>query len=186
MTKTTSLALAATLLSALALAAPQDNAAQPPPTNPALKADIKGAAELTWSGDLASALQLAANKKLPVFIDFTGITCTNCKINEKNVFARPEVKELLGKYVRVQLYADTIPADFYKEDPGEEKRDKDAEVNLEFMRKQFDKEQLPLYVIVRPAEQNSFTTVGVYDEGRINKMDAFVAFLKKPLSDGKE
>jgi len=185
MTKITSLALV-TLISALALAAPPDKAGQPPPSDPALKADIKAAGELTWSGDLASALKLAADKKQPIFIDFTGVTCTNCKINEKNVFARPEVKDLLGKYVRVQLYADTVPAEFYKNDPGEEKRDKDAEVNLEFMRKQFDKEQLPLYVIVRPAEQNSFTTVGVYDEGRINKVDAFIAFLKKPLANGRE
>ena len=185
MTKITSLSLTA-FLSTLALAGPPDKPAQPPPSNFALKADIKGAAELTWSGDLASALQVAADKKVPVFIDFTGVTCTNCKINEKNVFVRPEVKDLLGKYVRVQLYADTIPADFYKEDPGEEKRDKDAEINLEFMRKQFDKEQLPLYVIVRPSGKNSFTTVGVYDEGRINKLDAFIAFLKKPLANGKE
>jgi thiol:disulfide interchange protein DsbD len=177
---------AALLFLSAASSAPPEKVASAPPSNAALKAEVKAAAELTWSGDLASALKLAADKKLPVFIDFTGVTCTNCKINEKNVFSRPEVRELLGKYMRVQLYADTIPADFYKEDPGEEKRDKDAEVNLEFMRKQFDKEQLPLYVIVRPAEKNSFTTVGVYDEGRINKVDAFIAFLKKPLSDSKE
>jgi hypothetical protein len=172
-------------LSASISAAPLGKTAEALPANPALKGEIKAAAELTWSGDLASALQVASEKKLPVFIDFTGVTCTNCKINETKVFTRPEVKELLDKYVRVQLYADTVPAEFYKQDPGEEQREKDAEANLKFQKERFETEQLPLYVIIRPATKNTFTPVAVYDEGRINKVDAFVEFLKKPLA-GKE
>src|SRR5258707_4959070 len=80
--------------------------------------------EQAWLGDLATALQQAAKEKKPVFIDFTGVTCLNCKINEKNVFPKPEVKELFAKFVRVQLYTDTVPEEFYKKAPEEAEREK--------------------------------------------------------------
>jgi thiol:disulfide interchange protein DsbD len=152
------------------------------PANADLKASITGAAELQWGGDLSSALKQAGKDKQFVFIDFTGVTCTNCKLNEKTVFTKPEVKELLAKYVRVQLYTDEVPGEFYNKDPGDEKRESDAEANRKFQKVHFKTEQLPLYAIVRPASDEEFEVVATYDEGRINKVDAFVAFLKKALS----
>lgn len=137
--------------------------------------------EMTWIGDLSVALEQAAKDKKLVFIDFTGVTCTNCKINEKNVFSKTEVKDLFKQFVRVQLYADTVPEAYYAKVPDEAQREKDAEANQGFQKKTFNTEQLPLYVIVKPAEGGSFEVVGVYDEGRINKVDQFLEFLKKPL-----
>jgi thiol:disulfide interchange protein DsbD len=157
---------------------------KPNPKNSALK-EIKAAADLTWGGDLASALEQAAKEKKLVFIDFTGETCVNCKINEKTVFIKPEVKEQFAKYIRVQMYADIVPAEFYKKDPGEETRELDAEQNLKFQKASFGTEQLPLYAIVKPAEGGKFEKVATYDEGKISKVDAFVTFLKKPLEGGK-
>lgn len=139
--------------------------------------------EQAWLGDLATALEQAAKEKKPVFIDFTGVTCLNCKINEKNIFPKPEVKELLARYVRVQLYTDTVPEDFYKKAPNEENREKHATVNQEFQKKVFGAEQLPYYVVVKPDGEGGFTIIGTYDEGKINKLPAFVEFLKKPLSE---
>lgn len=136
--------------------------------------------DLSWIGDLATGLELAAKEKKLVFIDFTGETCVNCKINEKNVFPKPEVKDLFKQFVRVQLYADTVPEKFYKQAPDEAKREEHAEVNQKFLKSVFKTEQLPLYVIVKPVD-GGFEVVGTYDEGKITKLDAFVEFLKKPL-----
>lgn len=137
--------------------------------------------DLTWTGDLAGALERAAKEKKLVFIDFTGVTCTNCRINEKSVFVKPEVKDLFSQYVRVQLYTDEIPKLSYKEAPDDAKREADAEVNQKFQKTVFKTEQLPLYVVVKPADAGQFEIVGEYDEGRINKIDKFLEFLQKPL-----
>jgi thiol:disulfide interchange protein DsbD len=137
---------------------------------------------LTWTADLATALEQATREKKLVFIDFTGVTCTNCRINEKSVFMKPEVKDLFSQYVRVQLFTDEIPKVSYKEAPEDAKREADAEVNQKFQKKVFKTEQLPLYVIIKPADAGQFEIVGEYDEGRINKVDKFLEFLKKPLN----
>ena len=61
---------------------------------------------LPWLSDYDSALAQAKAEGKPLLIDFTGYTCTNCRLNEKNVFPRPEVQAALANYVRVQLYTD--------------------------------------------------------------------------------
>jgi thioredoxin-related protein len=155
---------------------------KPLPANPNLKpVTVQG---LDWTGDLASALAVAAKEKKLVFIDFTGVTCLNCKINEKNVFSKAEVKEQFKRYVRVQLYTDTIPEEFYKTKVPESQRDKDAEANLGFQTAAFAEETLPYYVIIKPGERGTFEKVAAYGEGKINKVDKFIEFLKKAL-DGK-
>jgi thiol:disulfide interchange protein DsbD len=151
----------------------------------AANADLKPVIvhEQAWLGDLATAIEQAAKEKKPVFIDFTGVTCLNCKINEKNIFPKPEVKELFAKYVRVQLYTDTVPEEFYTKAPAEEVREKHAASNQDFQKKIFSAEQLPYYVIVKPDGEGGFVIVGTYDEGKINKLAAFVEFLKKSLGE---
>ncbi len=43
----------------------------------------------------------------PVFVDFTGYTCTNCRYMEANVFTHPEVRARLERdFVLVRLYTD--------------------------------------------------------------------------------
>lgn len=109
--------------------------------------------ELPWLGDLALALEESKKDGRPVFIDFTGVTCTNCKLNEKQVFSRPDVSTLLGKYHLVQLYTDRVIPEFIPE--GELQKDKRlpgklAEANTLFRNENFKVEQLPFYVIVKP------------------------------------
>jgi thiol:disulfide interchange protein DsbD len=139
------------------------------------------AGDLPWSADLRGTLKDAQAKNRRVFVDFTGVTCTNCKLNEKNVFVKPEVQELFKQYSLVQMYTDTIPAVFYDADPGTERRNLDADANQEFENKAFGTEQLPLYVILKPEPNGKITVVGVYDEGKINNEPAFIEFLKKGL-----
>lgn len=137
--------------------------------------------DLSWSADLKGTLEDARAKGGRVFVDFTGVTCTNCKLNERSVFTKPEVKELLKRYSLVQMYTDTIPEGFYESDPGLSRRDADAAANLDFEKKGFGEEQLPLYVILRPEPTGKTTVLGVYDEGKINNEPAFIEFLKSGL-----
>ncbi|HKB05863.1 MAG TPA: cytochrome c biogenesis protein CcdA [Gemmataceae bacterium] len=137
--------------------------------------------DLRWSADLKGTLDDARAKGGRVFVDFTGVTCTNCKLNEREVFTKPEVKELFKKYSLVQMYTDTIPEVFYETDPGLTRRNADADANLEFEKKAFGEEQLPLYVILKPEPNGKTTVLGIYDEGKINNEPAFIDFLRKGL-----
>lgn len=143
-------------------------------------AEIVGS-ELNWSGDLRRSIEDARATGGRVFIDFTGKTCTNCKLNERTVFTKPEVKELLKKFTLTQLYTDTVPAEFYDAPPGLSRQDADAAHNLQFEKDAFGAEQLPLYVILKPEASGKTSVVGVYDEGKINNEAAFIEFLKNGL-----
>jgi thiol:disulfide interchange protein DsbD len=137
--------------------------------------------DLQWSADLRRTLDDARATNGRVFVDFTGVTCTNCRLNEKNVFVKPEVQVLFKKYSLVQMYTDTIPGNLYDADPGLQRRNQDADANQEFELNVFGTEQLPLYVILKPEANGKTTVVGVYREGKINDEPAFIEFLKNGL-----
>lgn len=59
--------------------------------------------------DYEDAYKEAVAKNKLLFIDFTGVNCSNCRYNEQNVFTQPEVAALLNQYVIVQLYTDRVP-----------------------------------------------------------------------------
>jgi thiol:disulfide interchange protein len=137
--------------------------------------------DLPWTGDLRRALDEARAKGGRVFVDFTGETCSNCKLNERNVFPKPEIKELLKQYTLAQLYTDTVPEIFYDSAPGLDRRNADGRANLEFEDKAFGQQQLPLYVILKPEPTGKTTVVGVYEEGKINDEPKLIDFLKNGL-----
>src|SRR5207253_162394 len=61
----------------------------------------EGKGELAAGGNLKAALdeaRAAAGGRKFVFLDFTGKTCTNCALNERDVFTKPEVKDLLKRF----------------------------------------------------------------------------------------
>ena len=150
--------------------------------------------ELAWTGDLKKALDGAAAEKKRtsgragyVFVDFTGETCTNCKLNERSVFPRAEVKELFKKFHLVQLFTDKVPDRYYAPDvrsqlKGVERQQADADINRWFANEVFGDIQLPLYVILEPNGNGRIDVVAKYEEGKINDIGAFVDFLKKPLN----
>lgn len=149
------------------------------------ESDAAGADELPWSPDLKGTLDRvrtapAGSPKL-VFVDFTGKTCANCKLNEKNVFPRPEVTALLKRYALVQLYTDDVPPGFYAPPPPVAALAAEGELNKMFQEAAFGTLQLPLYVILEPRADGSTRVVGVYDEGAINDPARFAAFLRGPL-----
>jgi thiol:disulfide interchange protein len=59
-----------------------------------------------WLKDYQRALALAQKENRPILINFTGVTCTNCRWMEQNMFPRPPVKDALKKYITVELYTD--------------------------------------------------------------------------------
>jgi thiol:disulfide interchange protein len=61
---------------------------------------------LAWNDNYQLALQQAQKTGKPVFVNFTGFTCTNCRDMEQNVFPRDEVKAELKDMVLVELYTD--------------------------------------------------------------------------------
>ena len=89
------------------------------------------------------------------------------------MFSKPEVKELLLKYTLVQLYTDVIPPQFGTTTSAQE--------NRLFQAQTFGDSRLPLYVILRPLGEGKFAEVARYEEGKINHVDAFKAFLSEPI-----
>jgi thiol:disulfide interchange protein DsbD len=67
--------------------------------------------ELPWhTDDVEAAFADAKSSGKPVFIDFTGYTCTNCRDMEANVFPKPPVAEQFrADYVLLRLYTDAPP-----------------------------------------------------------------------------
>jgi thiol:disulfide interchange protein DsbD len=57
--------------------------------------------------DFDQALKCAKAQNKPLFVDFTGHGCVNCREMEANVWSDPEVlKRLMNDYVVVALYVD--------------------------------------------------------------------------------
>ena len=66
---------------------------------------VKG--ELSWLvNDYEAGLARARTEHKQIMVDFTGYTCTNCRWMEANMFPRTDVKQQLGRFVRVRLYTD--------------------------------------------------------------------------------
>lgn len=66
-----------------------------------------GEEKLKWiKDDYEGALAKGKAENKPVFVDFTGYTCTNCRWMEANVFSKREVEDELKNFVLVQLYTD--------------------------------------------------------------------------------
>lgn len=81
------------------------------PTAPVQQAGIASkrtanAEKLIWIDNLDRAKAMARSTGKPIFIDFTGFSCTNCRLMEKSVFNKPVVKERFKQFVLVQLYTD--------------------------------------------------------------------------------
>jgi thiol:disulfide interchange protein DsbD len=146
--------------------------------------------DLAWSGNLRAVVD--ESRKAPggrplVFLDFTGETCTNCKLNERDVFPRPEVRDLLQRYRLARLYTDKVPDSYYAAavrggfGNSTDRQRTDAAANLAFQRAAFGDEKLPLYAILEPRADGEIRVAGTYTEGKINDPAAFVEFLRKPL-----
>jgi cytochrome c biogenesis protein CcdA/thioredoxin-related protein len=63
--------------------------------------------EYAWFYDLCEAMEFAKKEKRPLFVDFTGHTCANCRKMEQTVFPNSEIEHFLkNEYVIVSLWVD--------------------------------------------------------------------------------
>jgi thiol:disulfide interchange protein DsbD len=115
-----------------------------PPARPGELAGIGGgtaqSAGLKWLESYDEALAQAKAQNKPAFLNFTGVTCTNCRWMETNMFPQAEVKKELERFVLAELFTDR---DTPEQAAGDER-------NQQLQEKQFGTVALPLYVIVGP------------------------------------
>jgi thiol:disulfide interchange protein len=105
--------------------------------------------------DYKDAVAYAKKVNKPVFIDFTGHGCVNCRKMEASVWADPEVlKRLKNDYVVVALYVDDkteLPKNewFTSKDDGLEKTTL-GDQNLDFEITKFNANAQPYYCLINP------------------------------------
>ena len=103
--------------------------------------------------DLDEAKAYARKEGKPVFIDFTGKTCANCREMEHYVWTDPEVKRLLNdEFVMCSLYADEntieLPeSEWVTDDKGRTLKTLGRK-NLNYQKTAFNMNAQPYYVIV--------------------------------------
>lgn len=93
--------------------------------------------EKSWSSDYQASVEKAKQANMPVFIDFTGYTCTNCRAMEANVFPQVSIQKRFAKMEQVRLYTDD----------GSE-----GPKNQQFQFELTGTVALPTYVIVEPED----------------------------------
>jgi thiol:disulfide interchange protein DsbD len=124
---------------------------------------------IAWGNDLAAGKLAAKAQGKLVFLDFTGVTCTNCRKVEKTIFVdRRFADALASKAVPVRLYTD-------RQSPEEVKAGDEA--NRKLM-EQLGSVTLPRYVLMSP-EGVALRSMG-YDPS--SGVQAFIDFLEVPHS----
>lgn len=103
--------------------------------------------------DYDQALQCAREKNKPLFIDFTGHGCVNCREMEARVWSDPEVlKRLSNDYVVVALYVDDktqLPEEEWYTSSYDGKMKKSiGKQNADFQIDQFNNNAQPFYVLL--------------------------------------
>lgn len=136
--------------------------------------------------DLDEAKAYAKQVGKPIFIDFTGKTCANCREMEYYVWEDKQVKKILTQdYVMVALYAD---ANFIKLPENEWVTLKDGTVaktlgkkNHNYQMEHFNANAQPLYVLMS-AEGKVLNTPKGYDRN----VENFVKFLEEGKANFKK
>jgi thiol:disulfide interchange protein len=113
-----------------------------------------------WLPSYDEALKKARLENRPVFLNFTGKTCTNCRWMESNMFTQPAVTKELERFVLAELFTDRETAE--------------DERNGNLQAEKFQTVALPLYAIVDP-NGNTLATF----PGLTRDRQEFVGFLRR-------
>ena len=65
--------------------------------------------KLDFAMEFERAVSVATKDQQPLFLDFTGVNCVNCRQMERTVMIEENVVSAMKKMVRAQLYTDLIP-----------------------------------------------------------------------------
>lgn len=131
--------------------------------------------------DLAEGEAYAAEVEKPLFIDFTGHGCVNCREMEARVWSAPEVLEILrNDYVIVALYSDdkkVLPAsEWVTTDTGKVLKSL-GKINSYYARTQYGINAQPCYIL-----QGRDGRLLAPPRGYDLSVDGFVEFLREGLA----
>ena len=115
----------------------------PPPTDDEI-AKMEG----WFIDDYDGALEKARLEGKPLFIDFTGVYCANCRVMERRIFTLDSVKKQFDKMVLARLYVD--------------KKDSLSAVFAQMQFEKFKMATQPYYAILEPNSQESVIDTGGY------------------------
>ena len=136
----------------------------------------------------AKAAALKANK--PLFIDFTGHGCVNCRKMEEYVWSDPAVlQRLKNDYVVVALYCDDkteLPAEkwYTSKVDGQEKKTL-GDQNLDFQISRFNSNAQPHYVLLDPRKDDKPMVKPVAFDANVSHFVSFLDEGKSIYQSGK-
>ncbi|RXK50976.1 disulfide bond formation protein DsbD [Aquirufa rosea] len=142
---------------------------------------------LTGFFDYQEAKAYANQVGKPLFIDFTGHGCVNCRKMEEYVWSDPKVlKRLQEEYVIVALYCDDkteLPKDqwYVSTVDGQEKKTL-GDQNLDFQITRFNSNAQPHYVLLDPRKEGAPMVKPVAFDANV---DHFVDFLDQGVRQYK-
>jgi thiol:disulfide interchange protein DsbD len=115
--------------------------------------------------DYDQAIQAARKQNKPLFIDFTGHGCVNCREMEARVWSDPRVlKRLEEDFVMVALYIDeryTLPeAQWYTSTYDDKVKKTIGKQNADFQITRFNNNAQPFYVILDQEEELLVNPIG--------------------------
>lgn len=104
--------------------------------------------------DVYQALNCSKERKKPIFVDFTGHGCVNCRKMEENVWSDPRVLKILTEdYIILSLFVDdkkiTVPQNRWFKSIADGKMKKDlGKQNADIQIVNFNKNAQPLYALI--------------------------------------
>ena len=128
--------------------------------------------------DLEQAKRCAVAQNKPIFIDFTGHACVNCREMEANVWSDPAVlRRLQQNFVVVALYVDDkadLPAsEWYVSAYDKKEKRTLGKKNADYQITRFQNNAQPFYVLLDPATEQPLVAPTAYN---LNVQE-FVKFL---------
>ena len=137
--------------------------------------------------DYDEAVACAREQKKPLFIDFTGHGCVNCRKMEEKVWSDPKVLALLKeKYIVVSLYVDDkkiqlSPSEYFQSRSSGKTIKTLGDKNAELQEYYFGKSTQPLYCLLNSDEELLQPAYGA-DYFQF-KVEPFVDFLQEGLKE---
>lgn len=140
--------------------------------------------------DYEEGLEHAKAENKPILLDFTGLGCENCRKIEMNVWAKPEILEIIkNDYVLISLYLDSrepLDSSLVREEQYGGKTYKIRTIGEHwsiFMMKNYHGLMQPYYVLLSPDGEKLCEPI-TYDEAK--DVEKYKKFLDTGLEKMKE